>query len=242
MTVSAGLLLLSLAVLGGASAQRVTGLGFALVASPFLVLLLGPLQGVLLANALSLLSNLVVFAFTWRDVSLRKVLLLSVPAMVMVVPGARVAQHTPAAPLMVVVGSVTLLALLTVTLLPRARVLRGTSGAITAGGASGFLNAAAGVGGPPVSLYAVSTGWDQREFVSSAQLYFALVNAASLAAKGVPDIDVPVAMSALTALAAGSAAGHWLARRMPVARARAAATGLALLGAAAATVKGVVAL
>ena len=38
----AALALVTGAVLAGGGAQRVTGMGFALVASPFLVLLLGP--------------------------------------------------------------------------------------------------------------------------------------------------------------------------------------------------------
>ncbi|MBO8192302.1 TSUP family transporter [Streptomyces oryzae] len=238
-----GLLLLATAVLGGAAAQRVTGLGFALVASPFLVLLLGPFHGVLLANALSLLTNLLVLCFTWRDVAVRKVVLLSLPALVMVVPGAWIAHHLNTAVLMVLVGTVIVVALLTVSFVPRARVLRGGRGAVVAGGMSGFMNASAGVGGPAITLYAVSTDWEHREFVGSMQLYFAVLNAASLAAKGgVPDLALPAALTALAALAAGSAAGHWLTRRIPVRWARAATTSLAVLGATATTAKGLAAL
>jgi uncharacterized membrane protein YfcA len=38
------------AVVLGAGMQRITGMGFALVATPFLVLLLGPVEGVVLVN------------------------------------------------------------------------------------------------------------------------------------------------------------------------------------------------
>ena len=38
------------AVLIGSSMQRITGMGFALVAAPFLVLLLGPIDGVIVVN------------------------------------------------------------------------------------------------------------------------------------------------------------------------------------------------
>ena len=54
------------AVALGATVQRATGLGFALVAAPFLVVLLGPLSGVTLANLLSAAVNLVVLAVTAR--------------------------------------------------------------------------------------------------------------------------------------------------------------------------------
>src|SRR5690606_32468284 len=84
----AELVLVGVAVLVGAGTQRLTGLGLALVSAPFLVLLLGPFTGVLLANALSLATNVVVLGQTWRAVEVRKALLLAVPAVAAVVPGA----------------------------------------------------------------------------------------------------------------------------------------------------------
>jgi hypothetical protein len=59
---------LGAAVLVGASAQRVTGLGFSLVASPFMVLLLGPFNGVLVVNACAVVAALAVLSQVWRDV------------------------------------------------------------------------------------------------------------------------------------------------------------------------------
>jgi uncharacterized membrane protein YfcA len=44
------------AVFVGAVAQRVTGLGFALVVAPVLVILLGPFDGVMIVNLCSVLS------------------------------------------------------------------------------------------------------------------------------------------------------------------------------------------
>ena len=48
------------------------------------------------------------------------------------------------------------------------------------------MNVTAGVGGPAITLYAVSTGWEHRRFVGSIQLYFAVLNLGSIAAKGFP--------------------------------------------------------
>jgi uncharacterized membrane protein len=92
-----GLAVVGLVVLVGAGTQRLTGLGFALVSAPFLVLLLGPFTGVLLANALSLATNLVVLAQTWRAVQVRRALLLAVPALIAVVLGAWVEPRRVAA-------------------------------------------------------------------------------------------------------------------------------------------------
>jgi uncharacterized membrane protein YfcA len=228
-----GLILLGVAVLVGAGTQRVTGLGFALVSAPFLVLLLGPFTGVLLANALSLATNLVVLTQTWRAVDVRKALLLAVPALAAVVPGAWVARTLPAPLLAITAGGLVLVALLATLASERARVLRGTPGAVTAGVMSGFMNVTAGVGGPAISLYGLSTGWAHHSFVATVQLYSVLLNAASITAKGWPTLTPSTWIVAAGSLAAGTAAGHRLARRVSPDRARRLVAGLAILGSAA---------
>jgi uncharacterized membrane protein YfcA len=235
-----GLTLLAGAVLTGAATQRITGLGFALVSAPFLVLLLGPFTGVLLANALSLASNLVVLAQTWRAVETRRALLLAVPALVAVVPGAWVARTLPAPLLAITAGGLVLVALVAVLASERARVLRGTPGAVTAGVMSGFMNVTAGVGGPAISLYALSTRWAHRSFVATVQLYFVLLNAASIAAKGWPSLSPATWVVAGGALALGAAAGHRLARLVSPDRARTLVACLAILGSAATVGKALV--
>src|SRR5690606_25112350 len=178
----AELVLVSVAVGVGAGTQRLTGLGFALVSAPFLVLLLGPFTGVLLANALSLATNVVVLGQTWRAVEVRKALFLAVPAVAAVVPGAWVARSLPAPVLALTAGGLVLVALVAVLASERARVLRGTPGAVVAGAASGFMNVTAGVGGPAISLYGLSTGWPHAPFVATVQLYFVVLNGASIVA------------------------------------------------------------
>ena len=95
---------LAAAVAVGAGTQRITGLGFALVAAPFLVLLLGPFAGVLVVNVLGVAASVLVLVQVRRDVELRRGLLLSAPALVAVVPGAWVARHTAPGVLQVLVG------------------------------------------------------------------------------------------------------------------------------------------
>ena len=235
----AGLAVLGLSVFAGAGTQRITGLGFALVSSPLLVLVAGPLQGVLLANALSLCVNLAVLAVTWRDIELRRTLLLALPALLAVPLGVRVTRGLPAPALLVLVGTLMTAALLAVLASSRARVFRGTAGAVGAGALSGFMNVTAGVGGPAMTLYALSTQWPHTGFVASMQLYFAIVNVGSLAAKGLPDLPLPTVVTVVVALAAGVAAGHWARHRVTAERARSAVIAIALLGAAATTAKGV---
>lgn len=74
------LVFLPLGVVAGALTQRITGIGFALVCAPLLVLVAGPYEGVILSNLRELTVSLVVFVTSWRDTEWVKGLLLAVPA------------------------------------------------------------------------------------------------------------------------------------------------------------------
>lgn len=226
------------AVFVGAATQRVTGLGFALVAAPFLVLVLGPFEGVLLSNLLGVTVSVVVLAVTWRHVDVRRVGLLAVPALVAVPLGAWVARTLPGPHLLCAVGGLVLAGLVAVLCSRKARVFRGAGGAVSAGALSGFMNASAGVGGPAVTLYALSTDWRHPTFVPSVQCYFALVSAASLAAKGMPSLPGATLALVLVALGLGLVVGELLTRWVSPDQARSAVAGMAILGAAGTLVKG----
>lgn len=243
---------LAAAVFVGAGTQRVTGLGFALVASPFVVLLTDPFNGVLLVNLCGTLTALVVLVQVWRDVDVRRAGLLLGPAVVAVLPGAWVARNLPGPVLSVVVGGLVLAALAAVLGRGRTRrpadatpdlggAVRDVSASLLAGAGSGFMNVTAGVGGPAITVYAISTSWPQRSFAATAQLIFATLGVASLLAKGsLPSL--PAAGWALVGagLTVGVLVGNRLSDRVPARRARQAVVALALTGAAITVVKGVV--
>ena len=236
------LVLLPLGVVAGALTQRVTGVGFALVCAPLLVLVAGPFEGVVLSNLLGLTVSIVVFVTLWRDTEWRKALLLVVPALATIPLGAWVAHNVPPAQLMVIIGLTVIVALSAVVLSDRARVLRGRGGAVVAGGASGFMNVTAGVGGPAIVLYAVSTAWEHRKFVATFQFYSIFVNLASLAAKGgLPHVAPAALVVSFGALAVGLVGGELLSRRVDHEIARRLAIGLALAGAVFSVVKGLLA-
>jgi uncharacterized protein len=234
------LLFLPLGVVAGALTQRVTGIGFALVCAPLLVLIAGPFEGVLLSNLLGLTVSVVVFVTHWRDTEWKKGLLLAVPALVAIPFGAYVAKNVPPAPLMVIIGLLVILALGAVVLSERARVLRGRGGAVVAGASSGFMNVTAGVGGPAIVLYAVSTAWEHRKFVATFQFYSIFTNLASIAAKGgLPQVTPAALAVSFGALAVGLAGGEILSRHVDHELARRLAIGLALAGATFTVIKGV---
>jgi len=232
------LLGMMLSVLVAGATQRITGIGFALVSAPLLVVMVGPITGVLLTNVLNLTTNIIVLAQTWRQVELRRVLLLAIPALCFVPVGQYVARLLPPATLMVGIGGIILVALAAVQLLRRTTLFSGPGGAIAAGAMSGFMNVTAGVGGPAITLYAIGSRWPLRSFVGSMQLYFALVNTGSIVAKGLPHVGTTALAAAIGALVLGVLLGHVAARHIAPERARTAVLVLAMAGATATLVKG----
>lgn len=223
----------------GAAMQRVTGLGLGLVSGPVLVLALGPFTGVLLANLMALVVNLALLVTLWRHVMWRRTALLTVPALLMVPVGALVVRALPGPVLSLTVGLTVLLALVVVLVSRRARVLHGRRGAVVAGAASGFMNATAAVGGPAITVYAVSTGWRGTGFVASLQLYLALINAAALLAKGLPSLPPTTWLAAGAGLLVGTGAGYLLSRRVSFEQAFPVVIALALVASSATVVRSV---
>ncbi|MER6831549.1 sulfite exporter TauE/SafE family protein [Streptosporangium sp. NPDC000563] len=208
-------LVLGVIMVAGASVQRLAGIGFALVSVPALVLLLGPAEGVVLANCAAGAISAVGLAGTWRQVRLAAMVPLVAAAACTVPAGAWVAARLPEPVLLAGMGVLVSVAVALVMWGARVPALRGVKGAVAAGAASGFMNSSAGVGGPAVSLYAVNAGWTVREFVPNAQFYGVVVNAFSVTAKGVPQLPAPVWLLVAASIAAGSAIGAALARRVP---------------------------
>jgi hypothetical protein len=231
------------ATLLGASTQRISGVGFALVASPFLVMLLGPFNGVLLVNVLGTLTSLLVFAQVFRLVEYRRVLLLTSSALVAVIPGSWVAIHTPAPLLSILIGLLVITALAMSLTLKDSPILQGRLGAAVAGFVSGFMGATAGVGGPALTAYALATRWRQAAFAASAQLFFFGIGLASLVAKhSLPELDAMQWAVCGAALAAGIVAGNWAGPKVPTRASRAAVVVLAFTGAVLLLVQGTIAI
>ncbi|MFE4818879.1 TSUP family transporter [Streptomyces sp. NPDC056704] len=217
-------------VLLGSCVQWLTGMGFALVAVPALVLLLGPAQGVVLANCVAGAICVVGLAGGWRRVRPRAMVPLCLAAALTVPVGSWVARRLPPAELLVFMGALVTVAVVVVMRGARLPALRGTRGAVAAGAAGGFMNSAAGVGGPPVSLYALNAGWTVREFVPNALFYGVVVNAFSVASNGVPHLGAARWGVVVTGMVVGASVGRVLAERVPERRARMLVLLLALIG------------
>ncbi|QKV90491.1 TSUP family transporter [Streptomyces sp. NA02950] len=178
-----------------------------------LVAAAGPVVDVSMSNAVSLLLCSVVLARTWRDTDWRSVLTLALPAVAVIPLGALVVRAAPEGPLPILVGTMVVLAVSAAALAGQRRLLRGTTGAIAAGALSGFMSVTAGVGGPMVSVYALSEQWTRRALIPTRSL-------PAHGERGVPRLQRPPvgvwfgwACSGM-ALVIGAVAGEWLDRRI----------------------------
>ena len=158
------------AAAAGAFAQRVSGLGFSLIAAPALAVAAGPRGGVALTNLLSMVVALAVFATSARNLDAAKSAILIPAGLIGVVPGSIVFNLLATGPLQVIVGVVTGLGLAAVAAGRRLRVAPVLATTVTAGLASGFTAAVAGAGGPALTVYAVATDWPQPRFAATAQI------------------------------------------------------------------------
>jgi uncharacterized membrane protein YfcA len=219
-------LMVLLAVAAGAVAQAVTGLGFALVCSPFLVSALGAREGVRLLLVLSAVVNLVVLARDHDGVRRGDLMRLLVPAALVTPLMAAVVRRVDATALAVAAAATTVVAAIALAAGLEVRRAAGRAGAVVAGAVSGGLNVIAGISGPPVALYALNSAWPQRQLRSTLQAYFLALNLVAMAFLGLPRLTAyPVA-----GLVLGLVAGPRLAGRVPEGWARAGTLSLAAAG------------
>lgn len=239
--------LIVVAIVVGATLQRVSGLGMGLVVAPLLVLLLGASEGVLVANATTTVSALLLTLAVRRAVEWRRALLIGAAAVPGAVLGALLVGALPAAALQIVVGAVVLLGLGTgwlvdhLGMLPHVRRWWVTPGAGLVGGA---LNTIAGVAGPAMIVHSRLVRWVQVGFAATMQPVFMMMGGLSVLAKTfVTPVSawVPpwwLGVVVVGGVLVGIAVGGYLSTRVTAATARRTATIVAALGAAAALVRG----
>jgi uncharacterized membrane protein YfcA len=195
-----------------------------------------------LSNCASGAISLIGLAGGWRRVRLTAMVPLICASVCTVPAGAWVASRLPAPVLLSCMGGLVTVLVLLVMRGGRLAALRGVRGALTAGAAGGFMNSSAGVGGPPVSMYAVNAGWTVREFVPNAQFFGITVNAVSVATKGLPQVGGTVWELSAAGLALGALLGRALAERVPEQGARRLVLLLALTGGVTTLIKGLLGL
>lgn len=234
---------LGVAVFVGAITMRATGMGFSLVAAPFLTLALGPFEGILVANVCGTVSALLNLTQVHSHIDWSRAKLLVPAGLIGVIPGAIAVRLLPSAVLSIVVSLVVLVGLATTVLardlsLPNSRVVAASGGL-----ASGFMNVTAGVGGPGLVIYAIATKWKHQSFAATAQVIFAVLGVASLAMKqAVPSLNLTGWLVMAAALGLGLLGGNVLARHINARAAMRLVTIIAAVGACLAMAQGLLVL
>ncbi|MFS0894945.1 sulfite exporter TauE/SafE family protein [Microbacterium sp. 179-I 3D3 NHS] len=229
----------------GAGMQRITGLGFALVASPFFVLLLDPISGVFLVNVCGVVVSAALTVRSLAQVEWRRWAILAASAILGIIPGALLLIVLPVAWLDILVGALIIAGLIS-SLVVRSRLSPDHVPPLVAAGAlSGVMNVTAGVGGPPLGIYGVLTRWDHRSFAATMQPVFLTIGSMSLAAKlwlspgGIPGLDIWMWVAVAAACLAGMVIGELLSRVVTPRVARSLLVALALVGAGTVLVRGI---
>jgi uncharacterized membrane protein YfcA len=230
----------ALAVLVGAVAQSVSGIGFVLVCGPLLVAALGPGDGVRLAVVLSLVVNAAVLTRTWRAAELRTALLLLVPAAAATPLAARLLRSAPDRLAEGLAGASAVLGASALAVGLRWHAARGRAGAVLAGIVSAAMNVAAGIGGPAIALYAGNADWPATAMRSTAQVYFLGLNVVAVITLGFPHVAGVLLAGCGAALVAGLLLGAAVARRVPDPLARQLTLSLAAVGGVVVLVRSVV--
>lgn len=227
-------------VLAGAVTNRVTGLGFSLVCSPVMVLVLGPRDGVRLLNMVSVAVTLTNIVTSWRGVRWKDWLLLLVPGIVATPLAVWAAHRLSDRVLLVGAGVVTIASALLLLSGRTLRFVRGPGGAAGAGAVSATMNVVAGLSGPSVAMYGLNAGWPPEEFRPTLQLYFLVLNAVAVASLGPVRPPGLLAVGIVAAVLAGLVVGRSIARRVPAARVRTVVLTVVVAGGVVAIVRGLV--
>ncbi len=189
------------AVAVAAAAQAVGGLGFSLLAIPFLTLSTGVEAAVPTINLLAGGLNAVMLAAERAHARWRDAALLLIPAAVVAPIVGYYIRRLPTDTLSIVMGVLVLASAVILATGARAHSLRGRRGALIAGGLSGGMNVAGGVGGPPVAMYGVNADWPARSFRPTLQANFLGLNIISVTVRGFPSLSDPWEIPRLAAAA-----------------------------------------
>lgn len=194
--------------------QALTGLGFSLVLAPILILAIGYSGGLQLTFLLGTVVSAALLATQWRDVHLPGLAWLFLPAVVSAPLWWFLLGHLAAGLGSRIAGVVAIGVAVLIATKARVRALEGPRGAVLAGVTSGGMMVAGGIGGPPLAMYAVNSGWSQPKSVAMLNCFFFPVGALMLLMGGLPTVGPSALAVAAAAMLAGLLAGIGVSRRV----------------------------
>lgn len=206
------LALLALVVVAGA-AQRITGLGFALVATPGALMVLGgdAVPYVALVGSLSALMSL---GATWRRLQPRAILGITAATLVSMVPVLFVAQMMTDAASSIIAGALVVVATIVAGSRPAGPVRWALASPVSAGALTGLAAGLAGLAGPTAAAHGMLREWGDS-FVPNLQVVLIATLPPILLGHGWPTAASPTMLVAsVAAVAAGTLAGSAVRHRI----------------------------
>lgn len=237
------------AILVGTVLQRLSGTGVGLVVAPVLAILIGPVSGILVTNATTVVSAFLIMLSVRREVEWRRFFWLLPGAIAGALSASLIVRVTPAGWLQLLIGAVVLIALATTFGLPNMPVITSRAAGPAAGIVGGFFNTTAGVAAPVMVIYAKLSQWSHRPFAATMQPTFMSMGIFSIAGKvalGATSLsELPpwwVFLAIVGIVVIGIGAGSLLAGHMSSHAARMVAIVVAALGGLAAATRGILSL
>ncbi|MDO5673200.1 MAG: sulfite exporter TauE/SafE family protein [Actinomycetaceae bacterium] len=186
----------------GTVVQSLSGIGFGMVAVPFLVAILGPAEGVLWGNIAGLTNALVMTFLKRRNINWKIFALMSGGALPLILIAIALQSFMSTAVLNLFVGALMLAMLLGSFFALRFPEINHPLFTIVNGSLAGFMSASVAQSGPVMAAYAQATRWKQEEFAATMQPIFIFFNIVAVPTKLAAGVEGNVlaafGMSALT--------------------------------------------
>ncbi len=208
------LLYAGIAVFAAGMVRGFSGFGAAMVMAPVLAALYGPIAAVPIALILDLILAAPLLPNAARHVERGRIGVLTVAAIIGIPFGTWVLLHLQAQTLRIAMSAVVFSAVLLLVTGWRHKGTPHLGGTIATGLASGLLNGAVGMGGPPVIFYFLSGPDAAAKIRASLIVYFTFLDIASLIVLAIAgQIGAPELLKSLL-LAPPLLVGVWLGSQM----------------------------
>lgn len=240
---TAGLYALTLVTLAGAGLlQRVTGIGYALTATPVLLAAVGPAETVRLVSVTGIVTCSLTLAATWRDCRPRELAVLVPFSLAAMWPAGHAVQTLGEDASSLLAGTVVLLALWLSLRPQRFEAVPVWAQGAVAGTLSGAMNVITAIGGPMGAAYGISRRW-RDALVPNLQVLLLVGAVGVLLVRGWPTAtDTRQLAVLIVAAGVGVLVGHPLSRRMSTQWGIALTAVVAVLGASIALLDGLLGL
>ena len=212
----------AVAIFVAALVQGLTGFGFVMLAAPIMTAFIEPKIVVPVMVIQTALLNVAILVHARHWLNLRRVWVLLLSGASATPLGAYLLVALDPAVLKVAIGVIVGATALTMLAGYSRTFAREKLASAPVGAASGLLNSATGLAGPPVVLFFANQGVDPREFRANIVAHFTVLNVATVPAFVVSGVftrdtvlfGLAVLPAALVGVAAGIALSGWVSRAL----------------------------